>query len=37
MEVDLTGEKAQDEVAFCLRDILRVCNCNIMDGIQVVS
>lgn len=37
MEVDLTGEKPQDEVAFGLRDVLWICYCNIMDGIQVIS
>lgn len=37
MEVDLTGEKPQDEVAFSLRDVLWICYCNIMDGIQVIS
>lgn len=37
VEVDLTREKPEDEVALCLRDVLGVCYCNIMDGIQVVS
>lgn len=37
MEVDLTGEKPQDEVAFGLRDVFGICYCNIMDGIQVIS
>lgn len=37
MEVDLTREKPQDEVAFSLGDVFGVCHCNIMDGIQVVT
>lgn len=37
MEVDLTGEKPQDEVALGLRDVLWICYCNIMDGIQIIS
>lgn len=37
VEVDLAGEKPQDEVAFSLRDVLWICYCNIMDGIQVIS
>lgn len=37
VEVDLAGEKPQDEVAFGLRDVLWICYCNIMDGIQVIS
>lgn len=37
MEVDLAGEMPQNEVALCLRDVLGVRHCDVMDGIQVVS
>lgn len=37
MEVDLTREMAGYEVAFCLWDVLGVGDCNVMDGIQIVT
>lgn len=37
MEVDLTWEMAQDEVTFGLWDVLGVRNCDVMDGIQIVT